>query len=265
MYPYFHIFGLEVPVYGIVSLLGLLVAGAVAFFLAKKKDVDLYDLFITAVVSGLGLFIGAHLLYAFTRMGDIISAFTLYSTFDSTGEFIKYILDISSGMVFYGGLYGGLLAGFLWIRKRKHPIGLFADVFAVVIPLFHAFGRVGCFFAGCCYGVEWEHGIWGRVLNSGEREMIPRFPVQLVEASLLLVLFFVLLVLFLKGKVQGRLMAVYLFAYAVLRFTLEFFRGDTIRGHFLFLSTSQWISLLTLIGVGIYILLSRRKLQKNNI
>ncbi len=265
MYPYLHIFGLEVPVYGLVSLLGFFISGAVAFILAKKKAVDIYDLFITAVVSGLGLFIGAHLLYTITRIGDIISAFSLYSTFDTTREFIRYILDISSGMVFYGGLYGGLLAGFIWIRHKKHPIGLFADVFAVVIPLFHAFGRIGCFFAGCCYGVEWEHGIQGRVLNSGECELIPRFPVQLLEASLLLVLFSVLLVLFLRGKVQGRLMAVYLAVYAVLRFTLEFFRGDAVRGHFLFLSTSQWISLLTLIGVGIYILLSRRKLQKNNI
>lgn len=262
MYPYLSIFGLEVPVYGLVSLVGLLVSGAVAFILAKKKSVDVYDLFITAVVSGLGLFIGAHLLYAVTRTGDIISAISLYSTFDTTGEFIRYIADIASGMVFYGGLYGGLLAGFLWIRYKKHPIGLYADVFAVVIPLFHTFGRIGCFFAGCCYGVEWEHGIQGRVLNSGECELIPRFPVQLLEASLLLLLFAVLLALFLRGKVQGKLMSVYLSVYAVLRFILEFFRGDAVRGHLLFLSTSQWISLFTLIGVGIYFFISLKKYRK---
>ncbi|MBQ8001542.1 MAG: prolipoprotein diacylglyceryl transferase [Ruminococcus sp.] len=262
MCPYVDLWGLELPVYGLISVVGILVSATVAFVLAKKKAVDLYDFLITAVVGGLGLFIGAHLLYALTRTGDIISAFSLYNTFDTTGEFIKYLLDIASGMVFYGGLYGGLLAGFLWIRHKKHPAGLFADIFAVVIPLFHSFGRVGCFFAGCCYGVKWEYGISGRVLNSGVRELTARFPVQLVEAACLLVLFSLLLVFFLRGKAQGRLLTVYLASYAVLRFVLEFFRGDSIRGHLLYLSTSQWISLLTLIGVGLYLFLSRRKYAK---
>lgn len=262
MYPYINVFGLELPVYGLVSVLGIIAAAAVGFVLAKKKAVDLYDLLITAVIGGLGLLVGAHLLYAITRAGDIASAFSLYSTFDSTWEFIKYILDISSGMVFYGGLYGGLLAGYLWIRRKHHPIKIYGDIFAVVIPLFHAFGRVGCFFAGCCYGVRWEYGICGRMLSSGVRESVCRFPVQLAEASLLLVLFLVLLLMFLKGKLQGRLLAFYLASYAVLRFVLEFFRGDSIRGHFLYFSTSQWISLFTLIGVGIYLLLSRRKSKK---
>ncbi len=259
MYPYVNLFGLAIPMYGLISLLGVFVSAVVAFILAKKKAVDRYDLLITAVVGGLGLFIGAHLLYAITRTRDIISAFSLYSTFETTGEFLRYLLDISSGMVFYGGLYGGLFAGLLWIRHKKHPLGIYSDIFAVVIPLFHAFGRVGCFFAGCCYGVEWKYGISGRVLNSGVCEHTPRFPVQLAEAFLLLVLFSVLLVLFTKGKLQGRLMAFYLCAYAVLRFILEFFRGDEIRGHLLFLSTSQWISLLTLMGVGIYFFISHRK------
>lgn len=259
MYPYLHLFSLEIPVYGLVSLLGVAVAGFVAFILTKKKTVDFYDFFVTAIVAGLGLFAGAHILYALTRTGDIISAFSLYSTFDSTGEFIKYLLDVASGMVFYGGLYGGILAGFLWIRGHNHPADKYADIFAVVIPLFHAFGRVGCFFAGCCYGVAWEHGISGRVLGSGVCERIPRFPVQLLEAFCLVVLFVFLLTAFLEGKAQGRLMAVYLSSYAVLRFALEFLRGDDIRGHFLHLSTSQWISLLTIIGVVVYLILSRRK------
>ncbi len=262
MYPYMNLFGLEIPVYGLISLLGVFVSAVVAFVLAKKKDVDRYDLLITAVVGGLGLFIGAHLLYAVTRTGDIISAFSLYSTFENKWEFAKYLFDISSGMVFYGGLYGGLFAGLLWVRHKKHPLGIYSDIFAVVIPLFHAFGRVGCFFAGCCYGVKWEYGISGRVLNSGECEQIPRFPVQLAEAFLLLVLFSVLIILFFKSKLQGRLLAVYLCAYAVLRFILEFFRGDSIRGHLFYLSTSQWISLFTLIGAAVYLIFNNKKSEK---
>ena len=81
----------------------------------------------------------------------------------------------------------------------------------------------------------------------------------LAEAFLLLVLFLLLLSLYMKGKCKGRLMLVYLSIYAVIRFTLEFFRGDEIRGHLWIFSTSQWISLLTLLVVIIYLVISNRK------
>ncbi len=259
MHPYVYLFGLELPVYGLISLLGVLVAGVVGFVLSKKKDLDFYDVLLTAMIGGIGVFIGAKLLYALTRTGDIISAFSHYDSFENKWEFFRYIYDVASGMVFYGGLYGGLLAGFLWIRKNHYPAGKMADTFSVLIPLFHAFGRVGCFFAGCCYGIEWKHGIDGRVLPSGASEHIFRFPVQLLEAFCLLILFSVLLIFLLKGKFTGKLMVLYLSAYAVLRFFLEFLRGDEIRGRVLIFSTSQWISLLTLAGVALYLVIHRRK------
>lgn len=260
MCPYVYPFGLELPVYGLISLFGILVAGIVAFVLAKKKALDFYDLLLTALIGGIGVFAGAHILYALTRTGDIISAFSYYHSFENKWDFVRYVFDVASGMVFYGGLYGGLLAGFLFIRKKRYPADKFADVFSVVIPLFHAFGRVGCFFAGCCYGIEWEHGIEGRVLSAGVREHIGRFPVQLLEALCLLILFSLLLFLLFKGgKFEGKLMPIYLSSYAVLRFSLEFLRGDEIRGHFLVLSTSQWISLITLAGVTLYLIIRRRK------
>lgn len=262
MHPFLELFGLTIPVYGLLSFVGVLAAGAVAVLIAKRRGVDVYDLLLTALVAGVGLFIGAQLLYALTRIEDIASAFANYGSFASFGEFAGYVLDIAGGMVFYGGLYGGLLFGFLWARRMRYPLKNMGDVFAVAIQLFHAFGRVGCYFAGCCFGMEWEYGISGRVLASGAVEGVKRLPIQLIEACALLVLFGVLLVLFFKEKAHGRLICVYLISYAVLRFTLEFFRGDAIRGHFLMLSTSQWISLLTLIGVGLYIFLSRRKAKK---
>lgn len=259
MHPYVYLFSLELPVYGLISLLGVLAAGGVLFVLSKKKGLDLYDLIFTAMIGGAGVFVGAHLLYALTRTGDIVSAFSYYDGYENKWDFAKYVLSLTGGMVFYGGLYGGLLAGFLFVRKKKYPTKEFSDVFAVIIPLFHSFGRVGCFFAGCCYGVEWEYGISGRVVSADVTEQIPRFPVQLLEAFCLLALFSILLLLFLKGKAAGRLMAVYLSAYAVLRFCLEFLRGDEIRGQFLWFSTSQWISLATLAGVILYFFIRRRK------
>lgn len=261
MHPFINLFSLEISVYGLISILGVFAAGFAAYPLTKRAGVDFYDFLSTALVAGLGLFLGAHLLYALTRIEDIIYLFGSVGEYSSFWEFSKRLLQLFSGMVFYGGLYGGLLFGYIWVKKKKLPLYQLADIFAVVIPLFHAFGRVGCFFAGCCYGVEWEHGISGRVMSSGGTEHIKRLPVQLIESGMLLILFAVLMMLFLRGKAKGKLMCVYLTAYAVMRFVLEFFRGDEIRGRFLLFSTSQWISLLTIAGVCIYLTLSKKKIK----
>lgn len=262
MYPYINVFGADIATYGLVSVLGAIVAAAVAYPLAKRRGADVYDLLSTALAAGLGLFVGAHLLYALTRTEDIIVLFRSMGEYDSSWEFIKKLFGFFSGMVFYGGLYGGLLFGYFWAKRKRYDLHKMTDVFAVVIPLFHAFGRVGCFFAGCCYGVEYEHGVSGRVLASGAVEHTKRLPVQLIESVMLLVLFSILLMLFLRGKATGSLMCVYLISYAVIRFVLEFFRGDEIRGGFLIFSTSQWISLLTVMGVTVYLLYRKKKLRQ---
>lgn len=253
MHPYLEIMGLKIPTYGLISLVGIILAGALAYFLAKRRGLDPNELINIAIFATIGVFVGAHLLYAITRTQDIILVIQNYSTYENIGEFLKDIWNYCSGMVFYGGLYGGVLAGFIVIKVRKLSVGQYGDIFAVALPLFHAFGRVGCFFAGCCYGVPWEHGVSGRVMGSGNVETITRFPVQLCEAGILLVLATVLCLLFLKKKFNGELMVVYLASYGVIRFILEFLRGDEIRGRFLALSTSQWISVLTLVGVAVYV------------
>ncbi len=265
MLPYVEIFGVSLPMYGIISIIGVFASGLVALGICKKRKVDKYDFIFTALVAGFGLLVGAHLLYAITRAEDIITIFGDYSYYRDIWDFLGNLWSIVSGMVFYGGLYGGLLAGFLFAKSRRYPLADMSDLFAVAIPLFHAFGRVGCFFAGCCYGMKWEHGIAGRVLTQGMRESAKRLPVQLVEAMCLVVIFFVMLWLCSKNRLKGRLIFVYLIIYAVVRFTLEFFRGDEIRGRLWIFSTSQWISLTTLVWVGLYLYITfvkKRKLNK---
>lgn len=263
MFPYIHIFSFDIPTYGLISVLGVFVAGFVCIKVSAKRNLDKNDLVRTAIVAAIGLFLGAHLLYGITRTGDIFKAFSSYNTFTGFGEFIKHILELFSGMVFYGGLYGGLLAGLIYAKKKKYPISDVRDTFSLFIPLFHVFGRIGCFFAGCCYGVKSEWGIQGRVLTENLREHTKRFPVQLLEAFLLLLLFFVLLLLYKKAKARGNLIFIYLMVYAVLRFCLEFLRGDEIRGRLFMFSTSQWISFITILWVSIYLLI--RKYKKNKI
>ncbi len=259
MCPDVSIFGITITSYGLLSAIGLLFSGIVLLLLSKRRNTDIFDLLQTAIIGGLGVLFGAHVLFALTRVGEISETIANFGNYDSFWAFMKVILRYFSGMVFYGGLYGGLLAGVLFARHKKYPLKDMSDVFACSIPAFHMFGRIGCFFAGCCYGIPFERGIAGRVISSGGKENIHRLPIQLIEAVCLLILFIVLVTLFVKSKFCGRLMSIYLLSYSVLRFILEFFRGDEIRGRFLIFSTSQWISLITVISVSTYLLLKKNK------
>lgn len=262
MLPYIEILGASIPTYGLISVLGVFAAGLVSLSIIKKRNVDVYSFLTTAIAAAAGLFVGAHLLYSLTRTEDIVYIISHYGDYDGFWDFARDLLQTMSGMVFYGGLYGGLFAGFIFAKAKRYPVGELGDAFSVFIPLFHTFGRVGCFFAGCCYGVESEFGIAGRVYAVGLRESAKRFPVQLLEAACLLLLFAVMLILCKKEKARGKLIFVYLIFYAVLRFALEFLRGDEIRGRLLMFSTSQWISILTILWVSLYLVVDHIKLRK---
>ncbi len=158
-------------------------------------------------------------------------------------EFAAHPADIiridQGGLMFYGGFILAV-AVFAWwcIRKKDSPFAL-GDLLCVVIPLGHAFGRVGCFFYGCCYGklsssaiaVAFPRGspAWYEQLNAGKiastaAESLPVLPTQLFEAAANGLLFVALLLYFRKFR-RGT-MALYLMGYAVIRFCMEYLRGD---------------------------------------
>lgn len=162
-----------------------------------------------------------------------------------------------AGIVFYGGLLGGLFGLWLYTFNTPKDMNLYLDAFAPLIPIFHAFGRIGCYLGGCCYGREYD-GI-GCVEYSVNGIATHRFPVQLVEAGACLILGCVLL--YLVGRIKkGRLFRTYILSYAAIRFITEFFRGDEIRGIWFGLSTSQWIS----IGIAIVMLIRILAEKKTN-
>lgn len=262
MLPYIDIFSFKLPTYGLISLIGIAVACFVCVRLSDKKGISRLDMGFVAISAGIGLFLGSHLLYAITRTGDIIQAFRSYGEYDGFLDFCKNLLELMSGMVFYGGLYGGLCGGLFMAKRKKLPTGDVCDIFAVFAPLFHIFGRIACFLAGCCYGMYSDYGISGRMVAVGVRESEKRIPVQLIEAFLILLILITLLWLMKKGKAKGNLLFVYLISYAAVRFCLEFLRGDEIRGKLLVFSTSQWISLITLVWVSVYLIVRRHR--KNN-
>ena len=182
------------------------------------------------------------------------------------------------GLMFYGGLILAILVFAVWCRvKREDPVSL-ADLFAVVVPLGHAFGRVGCFFYGCCYGrlsdaacaVSFPRGspAWYEQVNAGRIESgaaaaLPVLPTQLFEAAAVLGLFAVLFFLHRRfwNRMRGFVMGCYFVGYACIRFGIEVLRGDP-RAAIGPFSISQTISLgllvagLAFIGVAF----ARRKL-----
>jgi phosphatidylglycerol:prolipoprotein diacylglycerol transferase len=153
---------------------------------------------------------------------------------------------LSQGFAFYGGLLGFSVFAFLYARTQKISFIEILNRVASPLALAHAVGRIGCFLAGCCYGTHCElpwavhNDIVGDNLH----------PVQLYESAALAVLGIFLWkheTRRLRGEVSSPSAGIYLVMYAILRFVLEFFRGDATRGAWGPLSTSQWISLVLVV------------------
>ena len=251
-----NILGKEIPVYGICFYLGIAVAVTVAVFLAKRKKIALFDFTCCAIYVMIGAILGAKLLFIAVSYREIIRMQ------------LSFIEIIKGGFVFYGGLIGGFLGAFIYSKQFKESLLVYLDVFATVLPLGHGFGRIGCFAAGCCYGIEYN-GAFAHVYETSSNIYtptgVPLFPVQIMEAICLFALFVLLFVLFLKGKrFDGQQLLEYALSYSVIRFSLEFLRGDVERGQWLGLSTSQWIS-VGLFALAIVLLILQKRKTKRNI
>lgn len=258
MYPYFEIFGKTVGSYAVCSFIGLFAASLVAWRLSKRIRVSFEDIIIIVLVVVGGMLIGGHLLYAITNYDKIISCVTIIVQKiknDSLlfSHIISAIQICFGGMVFYGGFIGSVTALYMYTKVIKFDFrNNITDIFAVCVPLFHAFGRIGCFLGGCCYGVESKFGFIADNELVPEMSGVRRFPISLVEALFNLLLFAFVLFLYNRNIQKSKLIFVYMIIYSIGRFVFEFFRGDEIRGVFFGLSTSQWISILFLV-IGIYV------------
>lgn len=174
----------------------------------------------------------------------------------------------SGGLVFYGGALAWLAAMTLGCRFWRLSPWPLLDAVCHYGPLGHAFGRLGCFFGGCCFGAPTtcalglrfpagspaflQHKTQG-LLPEGATASLPVHPSQLYEAVGNLVLFVLLDRAARRRPVRpGRITGLYLTGYAVLRFGLEFFRGDAIRGIYLGVSTSQYVAAVVAI-CGIFL------------
>lgn len=239
MLPYFKIGHFVIYTYSII--LGFLIG--FAFYFGKyllalhKRKFESYNLFYLGLV--LSSWIGAKVFFLLNVNTEILNKALVSQSF-----------WLGGGFVFYGGLIFGLIYTIAYGLKKHFYYRKF-EFLVPDIVLCHAIGRLGCFLAGCCYGshceLPWAINLHGQL----------RHPVQIYESILLFVLS---IWLFKRYKQKQTIFLEYLLSYGVIRFILEFFRGDEIRGVYLFgLSTSQIISLIVIIILGSYNFIWARK------
>lgn len=236
MHFYFDLLGKRIPSYSIMILLGLLIGNMIAFILIKKYKLDKYDFIIIESYTLIGAFMGAKVLYIYT-VKNLID----WSQFFKP-EYLNTIMK--GGFVFYGGLIGGMITCLIGAKIHKIDVKIYIEKLIFLVPLVHGFGRIGCFMAGCCYGIPY-HGIFS--VRFPEQSFAPAhislFPVQLLETICLFCLSFAIY-LFTKNRLDEKGIQFYCIGYGLIRFGLEYLRYDYVRGRWLIFSTSQWISLL---------------------
>lgn len=171
----------------------------------------------------------------------------------------------NSGFVFYGSLIFSMGFIYWFIKKHKLPTWQFMDLIAFTTVIVHFFGRLGCFFAGCCHGIE-TNGPISIVFSDPNSQAsplhTPLHPTQLYSSAMLLTIFLVLSWVKKRKDFDGQLFLLYLILYATGRSIIEEFRGDEARG-FLFdnwYSNSQFISTLIIcFALFLYWKLSKKK------
>jgi phosphatidylglycerol:prolipoprotein diacylglycerol transferase len=247
----FSVFGKTVVIgsYGVMVAVGFLVGLLVSYRQARRASMsgdDMLDLFFWVLVSSV---VGSRLLYVIVNW----SAFSSHPW--------EAFAFWQGGLVFYGGLIGALISGFVVVRLKKLSYLKAADAIAPALAVGHALGRVGCFGVGCCWGkattVAWSARFpplsvafgdlvaLGR-LSAHAHATMPLHPVQLYEAAGEVLIFLGLVAAAQKKRFAGFSILCYLIAYGSLRFVTEIFRGDPTRKYVFELSTQRLNRLLAL-------------------
>ena len=263
MYPeLFRIGDFPVASYGLWLAVGMLLALFVAARLGARDGIAkdrIYDIGLWALIGGL---LGSKILMLLVE--DNVEVLSL--------DFLR------SGGVFYGGLLGGFFAVVLVVRYYKLPFWKAADAFAPAVALGQAFGRQGCFAAGCCWGdvchlpigvhfSDLGHEYTGVPIVGPDGADLYLWPTQLIESFFMLGVFALLFWMHRRKKFDGQILIIYGFLYSLFRFSIEFIRDDprgdlfgltTLTG----LSTSQIVSLVVAVSCAVFLALRLKRLSR---
>lgn len=245
----FHIGNVAIHWYGVLVALGFLVGFWTATRRCLLDDVPgemVADLIPWIVISAL---VGARLLFIIDY----------YNTEFRGAPWWDFVNIRRGGLVFHGGLIAAVVTTIVYTRWRRLPLWKLADALAPSIALGHVFGRLGCFMNGCCFGKVCSLP-WAVHFPAGH-PTAPHgvHPTELYEAALNLALYGALAWQYRRKRFAGQTFAIYLTSYGVLRFLVEFLRGDYPVHYFGWATVGQLVSLgVLVVGVGLWIWLARR-------
>ena len=250
-----EIFGIPIHSFGFMIMLGFVLGIHVATRRARTIGIEeqhIYDLALAAMICGI---LGARTWYVcqyYERLDGWVDIFKIWE----------------GGLVFHGGFFGGALGAIILMKRRHLPVLKTADALTPSLPIGLAFGRLGCYFNGCCWGgvcsdgfplaVRYDPGTLPYMAHvergsiaSSALQSPPIHPSQIYASVLGLGVFFLLTWLYKRRRQHGEIFASFFVLYGIYRFTLEMFRDDTpqYEGLSLQLTSGQWTSLL-FIGLG---------------
>jgi phosphatidylglycerol---prolipoprotein diacylglyceryl transferase len=237
MHPILIRFGpFTIHTYGFLIAIGFLIGLWLAVKQAQKENIPVNKILDLSFYLLLAAIVGSRLFFI------LINA----------EHYINHPIDVfkiwEGGLVFYGGVLLAVPVAVWYIKRYGLDIWSTADIFAPSIAIGHVFGRLGCLSAGCCFGKTAEALPWGIIFTDPEclaPTNVLLHPTQLYESAGELLIFLILIMLRTYKSFNGLLFMSYLILYAVLRFIVEFFRGDVGRGFVMGnLSVSQGISIL---------------------
>lgn len=251
------LFGVQLDFHAYTFFLAL--AFLVGTLLPVRKNYQQPNPYPITPIGGLWVFFGALLgakVYYQLQYGD-------------PGDWLRVFRIWEGGLVFYGGLFGGLLGGYIYLKAVGAPPWKVGDIALPYVPLAHAVARLGCFFNGCCWGsittvpwavhyphgsVPFQHQVADGLLDSAAAHSLGVHPSQLYESAGLVLIHFLMRFAYTRPHRTGEIILLYPLCYGVLRFLTEATRGDSARPLF-HMTASQLVALgfitfaLTMYGI----------------
>ena len=248
MHPVIHIFGLDIYTFNACAILA--VVAAILLFIYQTKDVlepSVQDTFIALFGADIPFIIAGAVLHNKIAFADSVSDF-------------MQLIHRNTGIAFFGGFIGGM-TGFVILHqimlRKKISMHRAMNLIAPPLMVGHAIGRIGCLMGGCCFGKPCSFGICFAE-RTPAHEMYggqTLFPSQLLEAIMLCVMFVC------SQRMRRHQAEFYLISYSVIRFLLEFMRGDQRGNEGFLLSPAQVISILILSCTVVCIFIRKRQVQ----
>lgn len=251
MLTYITIGPIKIYMYGLMIAIGFLAALILSCYRGKKRGLDddtIWGIYFCAILGGL---LGSRLLFYVVEIPHII-------------EDPSILWNFRNGYVVYGGIIGGILVSYIYCRRKKQPFIKYFDLVMPAVSLAQGFGRIGCLFAGCCYGRETDAWYGITFHNSVQAPNgVKLIPTQIISSIGDFIFCGILLWYASKKPADGRVASMYMILYGIGRFAVEFLRNDY-RGSMGPFSTSQLISIgIVAIGIVMFVMIPKLAAKKD--